>query len=422
MVRVLVSMPSMGNPSFKTLQSLVRYASSEKNHQPVFHFPEGSVLHRARNMAVVAAINQNCDYLMFIDDDMTFLPDSIDTLISRDKDIIGGLCFQRKEPLTPVAKHRENNRIYNYTFNEIKDFDKPFEVYATGTGFLLIKAEVLKQLNPPHFYFAKHKDFMLEALPYPEDDMSEDTSFMIKAQTAGFEVWVDPTVFVGHVGDKVYSRPIADSVDIFIPTMGRFDHLEGLIKNIEDATPQPHTTYFISDEPEAQKIVENSPAKFIKSDKNTISYAKRINYLFSTTTSRYFFTGSNDIHFTENWLVKAMEKSCGYGVIAVNDLFNPEGTNFLIDRKYIEKYGGTFDGDNKVFHEYIHNFCDTELITKARFLGQYLKADDSIVEHNHHLNKKAELDWVYQKGLNSFNQDKEEYVKRVKEFAAKNGA
>ena len=54
-IKVLISMPSMGNPSFKTLQSMVRFASS-KNFNCLYHFPEGSVIHVARNSAVQLAL------------------------------------------------------------------------------------------------------------------------------------------------------------------------------------------------------------------------------------------------------------------------------------------------------------------------------------------------------------------------------
>jgi hypothetical protein len=107
----------------------------------------------------------------------------------------------------------------------------------------------------------------------------------------------------------------------------------------------------------------------------------------------------------------------GIGVVAVNDLFNKNGTNFLISRKYIEESGGTFTGEkDRVFHEYIHNYCDTELVIVAEHRLALRSAELSIVEHFHHLNQKSDIDDVYRKGMESLKVDHDTLQSRLKNF------
>lgn len=367
---------------------------------------------------------------MFIDDDMVFERDAILRLIAQDKDIIGALCFGRTdEMIKPIVKRFENGALYDYTWDEVKEWTTTREVGSTGTGFLLIKTEVLRALDPPFFYFANPKEFGLKPMKPPNYDLSEDTTFMLKAREKGYQIWVDPTILIGHHGTKVFQRPMtADDggVSIYIPTMGRFDKLLPLVKNIADTTTVPYVIHFATDEPEAIEILTsaNDPHVRIGITKDDCkTYAKRINKLYEQEPEHgrngYIFTGSNDIKFEKGWDIELLKEMSipGVGVVAANDMFNPSGTNFLISRNYIDTLGGTFDRTKgKVFHEYTHNFCDTELVAKAMSDNAYRFAQKAIVEHNHPVAKKSEDDWVYQLGRKSFSDDQKTFGLRLKNF------
>lgn len=418
-VKILVSIPSMGNPSFKTLQSLIQLAQTSKYHL-VFQFIEGTILSKARNRAVIEAISHNCTHILFIDDDMTFLPDAVERLVEQDKDIIGALCFGRTDNPYPIAKKIIKNEIVDYTWPAVSTWKETTEVDGTGTGFLLIKTDVFKRIQPPFFAFRPASEFGLKELPFPDDEISEDTHFMLKAKMAGYQIWVDPTIIIGHHGQKVYQRPLPkDSVAIFVPTMGRFDRLKPLAENIAQVTKHPYTLYLITDEPEVINMNSLPNTVVVIAPKDCVSYAKRINYLYKSTQERYFFTGSNDITFTDGWLEPALQGLISKGVVAVNDGFNPNGTNFLIDRDYIKEFGGTFDGEDVMWEGYRHNFCDTELLAKARVLEQTIYVADSMVLHQHHLNKKREADVVDKIATESYQADEKLFKQRWEAYRAK---
>lgn len=419
-IKILVSVPSMGNPSFKTLQSLVQLALTCK-YPLRFHFIESTIISKARNLAAKEAIDSGCSHVLFIDDDMVFPPEAAEKLLDQDKDIIGALCFGRREDPYPIAKKLYKNEIVDYTWDAVSTWEETTEVDGVGTGFLLIKTEVFKRIQPPFFAFRRASDFGLKELPFPDEELSEDTHFMMKAKMAGYQIWVDPTIIIGHHGQKVFQRPTPkDPVAIFIPTMKRFDLLKPLAEGLKKSTDHPYTLYLISDEPEIFDLDLPKDVVIFQPPKDCVSYSQRINYAYHHTTENYFFTGANDLEFQKNWLENALRLGVGSGVVAVNDTLNPNGTSFLIKRDYIKKHGGTFDGDDQVFWKgYRHNFCDTELLAKAKSIGQWTYAASSFVTHKHWLNKIRPKDEVDQIASDSFVADELKFKARWKEYADK---
>jgi glycosyltransferase involved in cell wall biosynthesis len=78
-----------------------------------FWTPERMAIDTARNTAAQMAMEMNCDYLMFIDDDVMVPPDTLEKLLLADKDIIAGLVIIRGYPF--------NNMAFKYKENTIKD-------------------------------------------------------------------------------------------------------------------------------------------------------------------------------------------------------------------------------------------------------------------------------------------------------------
>jgi len=71
-----------------------------------FHFviaTQGYTIAENRTVIAVGALRNKSDYLLFIDDDMTFPPDTLDRLIKRDKDIIGIPYYSRVLPRKSVV-------------------------------------------------------------------------------------------------------------------------------------------------------------------------------------------------------------------------------------------------------------------------------------------------------------------------------
>ena len=67
---------------------------------------------------------------------------------------------------------------------------------AVGTGFLLINLDIFKKLKEPWFFWKTNEQ--------GEVVEGEDYWFCRIAKEAGFEVWVDLTIKVGHIGDYIF--------------------------------------------------------------------------------------------------------------------------------------------------------------------------------------------------------------------------
>lgn len=186
------------------------------------------------------------------------------------------------------------------------------------------------------------------------------------------------------------------AVAILIPHLNRTHLVKGLIENIRSTTPEEHEIYFMTKNEDSRKIIREMDAQLIEDEGNT-DYVTRMNTMYRKTTEPYLFTGSDDSKFHPNWLAPLLALTKDYSVIVPDDLLNPNGTQALISRKYIEEQGGCVDCDNLLFHpEYVHDFSETEQFETAMFRGVFARCKESIVEHLHWSNGKAPHDKDYE--------------------------
>jgi len=139
-----------------------------------------------RNNAAKIALENNCDYLMFIDDDVIIRPDTLDSLLEADKDIIMALTFVRGWPFPPMFfKASENlttdKRKETLIFYEdyVPDEHGLVKCAAVGFSCTLLKMDVVKAINPPYFITGPHH--------------TEDVYFCLKAR---YSLDPEPSIFV----------------------------------------------------------------------------------------------------------------------------------------------------------------------------------------------------------------------------------
>lgn len=200
-VNMLTEIDSQVYPSH--LQHMFRLGRNTDFELMLFT-PRRMAIAAARNMAAKEALKNNCDYLFFYDDDMDLHPDTLKTLVSRDKDIIMGLCCIRGYPYRKmvfkwVDKEGEFSSIADLrTKGKLMTFWEDCDKFANEQGVVenaaavgcactLIKTEVFKFLEDPYFYTGTQN--------------TEDTYFCMKAHNAieNLQVCVDTTVPAGHI-------------------------------------------------------------------------------------------------------------------------------------------------------------------------------------------------------------------------------
>lgn len=197
-MKILIAVPAMEQVQTKfvvSLEGLIRAGATS------VAFSESSLVGVSRDQLAQQAIHNGFDYVLWIDSDMTFPDTALVDLLKdiqenkSDIDIVTGLCFRRRPPYTPAIWKRLRMGIgeekvtedYNeYPKNEL------FEIDACGMAFCLMKTEVLSTvLNKDNNLFSHIPGY------------GEDLSLCIRAKRAGFRIWCDSRVKIGHIGQTV---------------------------------------------------------------------------------------------------------------------------------------------------------------------------------------------------------------------------
>ena len=202
---------------------------------------QGSILTSQRNEAVQ---RMRGEWLLFIDDDMVFPPDTIGKLVNareeHDLDIIGGLCFQRSEPFRPTMYMREFATSGSYNFLEDWVDGEIKEVDATGCAFMLIHERVFEMIAqgpmPPY------EERIKMGGPPPnffrwEGSLGEDLRFCQDAKAAGARIWVHTGIPIDHITEHRVTRR-----DYLVQIAMRDDETQQMRKQLNDQMGLPTMT------------------------------------------------------------------------------------------------------------------------------------------------------------------------------------
>lgn len=185
-----------------------------------------------RNDAARIALEQECDYLMFIDDDVAVQPNTYKVLRERNKDIIMAATFVRGYPFHPMwfcdynTVDQANGKIRkNLKFHD--DWEKDLTIAgpdsglvktgAVGFACVLIKMDVLSSMTPPYFVTGPGH--------------TEDVYFCLRARAElepEPEIYVDTTVSTSHMlmPDLVNLENVEKLREFYKPDLERSGGLE----------------------------------------------------------------------------------------------------------------------------------------------------------------------------------------------------
>jgi len=164
--------------------------------------------YRARNSCVETALSVNADYLFFLDDDQIMDWADFPThesygflrrLIDHDKPIVGALYYHRGGEYSPVLmkKIQRDGKPDAYRFLKDNEITGTLQrVDVQGGGVMLIKSEVLMKIKPPYFEPEMQSEEM------GGNRYGTDIQLCRKAQDAGFDVWCDTAIVIGHLRNK----------------------------------------------------------------------------------------------------------------------------------------------------------------------------------------------------------------------------
>lgn len=192
-MKILIAIPSDEHPDHEFVQSLL---ALRPVGQVEIKMQAGSLVYLSREMLSAYAVNNGFDYVLWLDDDMVFQPDLLEKLIADDVDVAAGLFVGRRYPYEPAIwksivcgdEGRYDEKYYDYPEDSL------FEIDACGMAAVLVKTNVIQTVIDQY-----HRTFE------PISGYGEDISFCIRAKNAGFKVWCDSRVKVGHVGRYIFT-------------------------------------------------------------------------------------------------------------------------------------------------------------------------------------------------------------------------
>ena len=194
-MKTLIAIPCMDQVAAPFSQSLAMLRKVGECY--VCHLA-GSLVYDSRNKLVAKAVELGCDYVMWFDSDMVFEPDTMERLMAHDKDIVSGVYFRRTGSYKPVLlKELRLNEDGTAVAVDYIDYPKNELFTAEGIGFgcVLVKTKVFYEMA------LKFQDFFT-----PIGKCGEDLSFCLRARELGFDINVDPTIRLGHVGNVIVTE------------------------------------------------------------------------------------------------------------------------------------------------------------------------------------------------------------------------
>lgn len=198
-IKVMIGVPchDQVQASFaQSLANLVEY-TVRKKYDVIVRFYEGTLVATARQKLCEQAIEEEADYLYFVDSDMIMHPKTVEHLIKCEQDIVSTMFFKRTYPYQPCFYSEisidENNKATLFA-PTVWSKQGLHECDATGLASTLISKRVLKAL--------KGKD----VFTHPSPGIGEDIAFCLHARDAGFKTYVDTRMETGHIGRIVITE------------------------------------------------------------------------------------------------------------------------------------------------------------------------------------------------------------------------
>lgn len=203
MARVLIATPSMGTVRAEYVDSLLKL--DMRGHECFYSSISNSLVYEARNQLVLDAIKRECKYILFLDSDMTFPPDTLTRLVADAEEghaaLVSGLTFTRVFPIKPtILKHLDYK---DATIHEAKPYtdypkDRLFEIWGAGMAVCLVDVDAITRVA------ARYKCSPFAPLP----GMSEDYSLCWRLREMGLYMYCDSRVKTGHVGTLVFDEEL----------------------------------------------------------------------------------------------------------------------------------------------------------------------------------------------------------------------
>lgn len=210
MKTILIAIPIIDYIEVETFKSIYDL-EVPPGYKIDFEYVKGTQIDQIRNL--IAEWAKRYDYLFSVDSDMIIPKNALTKMLDADKDIVTGLYIQRIPGTHTLEVYMVDptGGLVNIPYDLLKHHHGLVEIAGCGFGCVLVKGDVFRKMEYPHFYYQSALDH--------KNTVSEDVYFCKKARDLNFKVWVDTTIHCDHKGSTLFkintqTQPLTEHIII----------------------------------------------------------------------------------------------------------------------------------------------------------------------------------------------------------------
>lgn len=160
-----------------------------------------TILLNQRERLATEAVNLGCEYMLWLDSDMTFPATTALRLLGHNEDVVAANYVRRQLPLKGVAYKKIGN------WQDPLEFtieDELVEVEGVGMGCMLIRTDIFSKIPKPWFDFGWTPD--------SNDWLGEDMILCQKINNLGYSIKIDTLLSteLRHLGTWAFGPNMLD--------------------------------------------------------------------------------------------------------------------------------------------------------------------------------------------------------------------
>lgn len=188
-MRLLIAIPTYDYMHFQfveCLTKLIRRLDEDEIDYDI-HYQGGTLVYVGRDKLAKRAIDGNYTHVLWLDSDMVFTEELLDDLMYSGKSFVTGIAHARRAPHVSCIFKQIFPGIDRWEGHEYPS--GAFKIAGCGFACVLVETRIIKAV-----YDANGTAF------FPMRELGEDLAFCKRATDLGFEIWAEPSVWLGHIG------------------------------------------------------------------------------------------------------------------------------------------------------------------------------------------------------------------------------
>lgn len=159
-------------------------AALDKPDGTIIEWRVGANRGESRNSLAQQCLDEGHEWVLYLDDDQAFPPDILNRLLDHHRPVVSALIVQRRAPFNPTAYATFDGTFHPLDLNSVGHHNLVL-CAGVGSGGLLVKSDVFRQLDEPWFLYT--------------EQFGEDLYFSSKCGKAGIQLLVDTGCRIGHI-------------------------------------------------------------------------------------------------------------------------------------------------------------------------------------------------------------------------------